>query len=282
LFQGLDEGEAEETEKTISNSSSSRRKLKRFRRALLRSDDENVTETTNSTTSEPTATSSQLTLNPLAALALDGCTVAAAAAVRGRVANETIAPMFRGKLSVSAARKFPSDLFLRKGVDEFFSKPITMNHAYAASFSFPISVMKSLNASQHVDVRLYQIDAGTVPSTTRAMSDACAVDLVDDAGHRVFVAEEEEITVLFQIKGTGLLELEKVVYQYQCVRHVGGVWVIDDLLVRTGKAIELASTETEKGRQVTVSCHGKGDSFLGFLVGVSVVPKEFAASTEKS
>ena len=282
LFQGLDEGEAEETEKTISNSSSSRRRLKRFRRALSQSDETNVTGATNSTTSEPTTTATQVTLNPLAALALDGCTLAAAAAVRGRVANETTALMFRGKLSVSAARKFPSDLFFGKGVDDFFSKPITMNHAYAASWSFPASVMESLNASQHADLSLYRIDAGTVPSTTRAMSDACAVDLVDDAGHRVFVAEEEEITALFQIKGTGLLELEKVVYQYQCVRHVGGVWVSDGVLVRTGKAVELASTETEKGRQVTVSCHGKGDSFLGFLVGVSVVPKEFVASDEKS
>jgi hypothetical protein len=131
-------------------------------------------------------------------------------------------------------------------------------------------------SSLHADVSLYRVDGEMVPSDTRAMSDACAVDLRDDADKRVAVAEEEEILARVPLLGSGLLELEKVVYQYRCARHVGGVWVSSDPSVRTGDAVESAPGS---GRW-HVECFGSGGAFLGYLVGVIIVPIAFEDQNE--
>ena len=203
-------------------------------------------------------------LNPLSAMALDGATVATRAITRGRAANETVAPLFQSALSVSASRVFPSDLFRD-------DEPVRMDHPRAATYVFPASVAATLTSSLHADVSLYRVDGEMVPSDTRAMSDACAVDLRDDAGARVAVAEEEEILARVPLLGSGLLELEKVVYQYRCARHVGGVWVSSDPSVRTGDAVESAPGSG----QWHVECFGLGGAFLGYLVGVIIVPIAF-------
>ena len=210
-------------------------------------------------------------INPLSAMALDGATVATRAIVRGRVANETIPALFQSALSVSARRVFPSDLF-RDGEPV----PARMDHPRAATYVFPPSVAAALATSQHADVSLYRVDGEMVPSGTRAMSDACAVDLRDDADARVAAAEEEEILARVPLLGSGLLELEKAVYQYQCARHVAGVWVADDPEVRTGDAVESAPGSG----QWHVECFGRGGAFLGYLVGVVVAPIAFEAPDE--
>ena len=203
-------------------------------------------------------------INPLSAMALDGATVATRAIVRGRVANETIPSLFQSALSVSASRMFPSDLFRDDA-------PISMDHPRAATFVFPASVAAAMATSQHADVSMYRVDGAMVPSDTRAMSDACAVDLRDDAGARAAASEEEEILARVPLLGSGLLELEKVVYEYRCARHVAGVWVSSDPDVRTGDAVESAPGSG----QWHVECFGRGAAFLGYLVGVIIVPIAF-------
>ena len=236
----------------------------RHRRALAQTrasaateeDDENVTFSVTNTT--------RARINPLSAMALDGATVATRAIVRGRVANETIPSLFQSALSVSASRMFPSDLFRDDA-------PISMDHPRAATFVFPASVAAAMATSQHADVSMYRVDGAMVPSDTRAMSDACAVDLRDDAGARAAASEEEEILARVPLLGSGLLELEKVVYEYRCARHVAGVWVSSDPDVRTGDAVESAPGSG----QWHVECFGRGAAFLGYLVGVIIVPIAF-------
>ena len=247
-------------------SSSRRRSLRRHRRALL---DAHAAESDSESNATDVGGPSPVTtmnaaLNPLSAMALDGATVATRAITRGRAANETVAPLFQSALSVSASRVFPSDLFRD-------DEPVRMDHPRAATYVFPASVAATLASSLHADVSLYRVDGEMVPSDTRAMSDACAVDLRDDAGARVTVAEEEEILARVPLLGSGLLELEKVVYQYRCARHVGGVWVSSDPSVRTGDAVKSAPGSG----QWHVECFGLGGAFLGYLVSVIIVPIAF-------
>ena len=255
----------------------SRRRRKGFRRALSQHRDvsssfgfgtENVTFSAENDTDASRVTAA---MNPLSAMSLDGATVASRAIVRGRVANETIPTMFGVALSVSARRAFPSDLFREDA-------PVRMDHRRAATYAFPTSVATALASSRHVDVSLYRVDGASVPSDARAVSDACAVDVRDDAGRRAAPAPEEEIVSRVPLLGSGLLELEKVVYQYRCARHVGGVWVSDDPGVRTGDAVE-----SSPGSGIWhVECFGSGATFLGYLVGVIIVPLSFSDVSEET
>jgi hypothetical protein len=240
---------------------------KSHRRALLDESDSDANATDVGGASP--VTTMNAALNPLSVMALDGATVATRAITRGRAANETVAPLFQSALSVSASRLFPQDLFRD-------DEPVRMDHPRAATYVFPDSVATAVASSLHADVSLYRVDGEMVPSDTRAMSDACAVDLRDDADKRVAVAEEEEILARVPLLGSGLLELEKVVYQYRCARHVGGVWVSSDPSVRTGDAVESAPGS---GRW-HVECFGSGGAFLGYLVGVIIVPIAFEDQNE--
>jgi hypothetical protein len=236
----------------------------RHRRALAQTRASAATEDENENVTFSVTNTTRARINPLSAMALDGATVATRAIVRGRVANETIASLFQSALSVSASRMFPSDLFRDDA-------PISMDHPRAATFVFPASVAAAMATSQHADVSMYRVDGAMVPSDTRSMSDACAVDLRDDAGERAAAGEEEEILARVPLLGSGLLELEKVVYQYRCARHVAGVWVSSEPDVRTGDAVESAPGSG----QWHVECFGRGAAFLGYLVGVIIVPIAF-------
>ena len=244
---------------------------RRHRRALAQTagETEGASDERAMDVPDDVATTTRARINPLSAMALDGATVATRAIVRGRVANETVAALFQSTMSISASRMFPSDLFRDDA-------PVRMDHPRAATFVFPASVAAAVATSQHADLSLYRVDGHMVPGDTRAMSDACAVDLRDDADARVAAAEEEEILARVPLLGSGLLELEKAVYQYQCARHVAGVWVSNDPEVRTGDAVESAPGSG----QWHVECFGRGGALLGYLIGVVVAPIAFEEPDE--
>ena len=107
-----------------------------------------------------------------------------------------------------------------------------------------------------------------LPSATRMMTDGSAVDVRLDDGATI-VDPEEEVVALVPFTGSGLIALEKVIYEYRCARHSGGVWVLDESVVRTAAVEETAPGE---GR---VTCAGKGGAMFGYLVGVVIAPIDF-------
>ena len=66
-----------------------------------------------------------------------------------------------------------------------------------------------------------------------------------------------------------LASLERVLYEYRCARHTGGQWDPDDALIRT---VSTSETTTGVGH---VTCAGRGNALLGYIVGVVIAPINF-------
>ena len=198
----------------------------------------------------------------LVTLALDASTAAAAAAVRGRAPNETATSFSERHVSIYASRRFAADV---GAAGVAFASPAPG----AASYTFPPSLASSLDAHAHVDLFLYRVAGGVLPSATRMMTDGSAVDVRGEDGRRPSVDPNEEVFARVPFTGEGLRSLEKVIYEYRCARHSGGTWTVDEDVVRT---VEVIDTAPGQGH---VTCAGRGLALLGYLVGIIISPIDF-------
>ena len=236
--------------------------------ANLYSDAGNETSGTSETSSAPppppTPPDARFVIDSLVMLALDGTTAAAAAITRGRSANETPGTFAKTVVATRGSRFFPVDVASR-------SRAMTGPHTGSATYAFPPSFVASVENSgtAHVDVYEYRVGGEVLPSATRMMTDGSAVDVRLDDGRRPYVDPEEEIVARVPFTGSGLIALEKVIYEYRCARHSGGVWVLDESVVRT---VAVEETAPGVGR---VTCAGKGGAMFGYLVGVVIAPIDF-------
>ena len=87
------------------------------------------------------------------------------------------------------------------------------------------------------------------------------MDVRLDDGTRPYVDPEEEVVARVPFTGSGLIALEKVIYEYRCARHSGGVWVLDESVVRTA-AVE----ETAPGRDAS-RARGRAGAMFGYPRG---------------
>ena len=257
------------TEWLAAASSGKRRKSRRrLEDANLYSDAGNATTSGNATPPPPPTPSAppdaRVVVDPLVALALDATTAVATATTRGRSANETAGTFVKTVVATRGSRLFPTDVASRL-------RAVTGPHPGSATYAFPPSFVASVENSgtAHVDVFEYRVGGEVLPSATRMMTDGSAVDVRLDDGTRPYVDPEEEVVALVPFTGSGLIALEKVIYEYRCARHSGGVWVLDESVVRTAAVEETAPGE---GR---VTCAGKGGAMFGYLVGVVIAPIDF-------
>ena len=257
------------TEWLAAASSGKRRKSRRLLEdANLYSDAGNATTSGNATPPPPPTPSAppdaRVVVDPLVALALDATTAVATATTRGRSANETAGTFVKTVVATRGSRLFPTDVASRL-------RAVTGPHPGSATYAFPPSFVASVENSgtAHVDVFEYRVGGEVLPSATRMMTDGSAVDVRLDDGTRPYVDPEEEVVALVPFTGSGLIALEKVIYEYRCARHSGGVWVLDESVVRTAAVEETAPGE---GR---VTCAGKGGAMFGYLVGVVIAPIDF-------
>jgi hypothetical protein len=235
------------------NAASRRRSL--LSRRLL----QNTSFMTNFTTERPPTLGAPPKIDPLAAKALDGSLAVALAAVRGQAPGETGMSITEEHISISASRHLPGDLGGTGG-------PFKAPHEAAGSYYLPPNLAAAVVTDTHADLFLFRVNGAVLPSATRIMSDGSSIDVAGTDGLRPSLADTDEITVHVPLVGPGLIHLEKVLYEYKCARHTGGMWDHEDLLVRT-----VSVTETTPGVGHVI-CAGKGTAILGYVVGVVVVP----------
>ena len=68
--------------------------------------------------------------------------------------------------------------------------------------------------------------------------------------------------------------MEKVIYEYRCARHSGGVWRTDEPEVRT-----VSVTEADGG---SVTCAGRGDALIGYALGAVIAPLDFTLVADET
>jgi hypothetical protein len=234
-----------------------RRRLLRYRRLLQ---DDNSTNPVELIDSAPV-------IDPLVAKALDGSVAVAFSVTRGQAPNETGAELLERHVTISAKRYHVDDL-----AAEYRS--LRAPHVSAARYSLPKSVADGSVGQIHADVFLYRWSGAALPSATRIMTDASAIDVVYGDGSRPSIGADEEVVASIPFTGVGLETLEKVIYEYKCARHSGGVWRVDEADVRT-----VSVTEADGG---SVTCAGRGNAFIGYALGAVIAPINFTLVADET
>ena len=234
-----------------------RRRLLRYRRLLQ---DDNSTKPVELIDGAPV-------IDPLVAKALDGSVAVAFSVTRGQAPNETGAELLERHVTISAKRYHVDDL-----AAEYRS--LRAPHVSAARYSLPKSVADGSVGQIHADVFLYRWSGAALPSATRIMTDASAIDVVYGDGSRPSIGADEEVVASIPFTGVGLETLEKVIYEYKCARHSGGVWRVDEADVRT-----VSVTEADGG---SVTCAGRGNAFIGYALGAVIAPINFTLVADET
>ena len=234
-----------------------RRRLLRYRRLLQ---DDNSTNPVELIDGAPV-------IDPLVAKALDGSVAVAFSVTRGQAPNETGAELLERHVTISAKRYHVDDL-----AAEYRS--LRAPHVSAARYSLPKSVADGSVGQIHADVFLYRWSGAALPSATRIMTDASAIDVVYGDGSRPSIGADEEVVASIPFTGVGLETLEKVIYEYKCARHSGGVWRVDEADVRT-----VSVTEADGG---SVTCAGRGNAFIGYALGAVIAPINFTLVADET
>ena len=234
-----------------------RRRLLRYRRLLQ---DDNSTKPVELIDGAPV-------IDPLVAKALDGSVAVAFSVTRGQAPNETGAELLERHVTISAKRYHVDDL-----AAEYRS--LRAPHVSAARYSLPKSVADGSAGQIHADVFLYRWSGAALPSATRIMTDASAIDVVYGDGSRPSIGADEEVVASIPFTGVGLETLEKVIYEYKCARHSGGVWRVDEADVRT-----VSVTEADGG---SVTCAGRGNAFIGYALGAVIAPINFTLVADET
>ena len=234
-----------------------RRRLLRYRRLLQ---DDNSTNPVELIDGAPV-------IDPLVAKALDGSVAVAFSVTRGQAPNETGAELLERHVTISAKRYHVDDL-----AAEYRS--LRAPNVSAARYSLPKSVADGSVGQIHADVFLYRWSGAALPSATRIMTDASAIDVVYGDGSRPSIGADEEVVASIPFTGVGLETLEKVIYEYKCARHSGGVWRVDEADVRT-----VSVTEADGG---SVTCAGRGNAFIGYALGAVIAPINFTLVADET
>ena len=207
-------------------------------------------------------------IDPLVAKALDGSVAAAFSVTRGQAPNETGAELADVHVAISSRRYHVDDL-------EADAASLRAPHVSAATYSLPKSVATAATrVGTHADVFLYRWTGTALPSATRIMTDASAIDVVYADGSRPSFKSNEEIYASIPFTGAGLETLEKVIYEYRCARHSGGVWRTDEPEVRT-----VSVTEADGG---SVTCAGRGNALIGYALGAVIAPINFTLVSDET
>ena len=234
-----------------------RRRLLRYRRLLQ---DDNSTKPVELIDGAPV-------IEPLVAKALDGSVAVAFSVTRGQAPNETGAELLERHVTISAKRYHVDDLAVEY-------RSLRAPHVSAARYSLPKSVADGSAGQIHADVFLYRWSGAALPSATRIMTDASAIDVVYGDGSRPSIGADEEVVASIPFTGVGLETLEKVIYEYKCARHSGGVWRVDEADVRT-----VSVTEADGG---SVTCAGRGNAFIGYALGAVIAPINFTLVADET
>ena len=234
-----------------------RRRLLRYRRLLQ---DDNSTNPVELIDGAPV-------IDPLVAKALDGSVAVAFSVTRGQAPNETGAELLERHVTISAKRYHVDDLAVEY-------RSLRAPHVSAARYSLPKSVADGSVGQIHADVFLYRWSGAALPSATRIMTDASAIDVVYGDGSRPSIGADEEVVASIPFTGVGLETLEKVIYEYKCARHSGGVWRVDEADVRT-----VSVTEADGG---SVTCAGRGNAFIGYALGAVIAPINFTLVADET
>ena len=222
----------------------------------------------NSTADATTTIDGAPVIDPLVAKALDGSVAAAFSVTRGQAPNETGAELVDNRVAISARRYHVDDL-------EADAVSLRAPHVSAATYSLPKSVaVAATRVGTHADVFLYRWTGTALPSATRVMTDASAIDVVYADGSRPSFKSNEEIYASIPFTGAGLETLEKVIYEYRCARHSGGVWRTDEPEVRT-----VSVTEADGG---SVTCAGRGNALIGYALGAVIAPINFTLVADET
>ena len=243
------------------------RRRSRHRRLLSSADNADGNSTANATPPATTIDGAPV-IDPLVAKALDGSVAAAFSVTRGQAPNETGAELADVHVAMSARRYHADDL-------EADAASLRAPHVSAATYSLPKSVAAgATRVGTHADVFLYRWTGTALPSATRVMTDASAIDVVYADGSRPSFKSNEEIYASIPFTGAGLETLEKVIYEYRCARHSGGVWRTDEPEVRT-----VSVTEADGG---SVTCAGRGDALIGYALGAVIAPIDFTLVADET
>ena len=234
-----------------------RRRLLRYRRLLQ---DDNSTNPVELIDGAPV-------IDPLVAKALDGSVAVAFSVTRGQAPNETGAELLERHVTISAKRYHVDDLAVEY-------RSLRAPHVSAARYSLPKSVAEGSAGQIHADVFLYRWSGAALPSATRIMTDASAIDVVYGDGSRPSIGADEEVVASIPFTGVGLETLEKVIYEYKCARHSGGIWRVDEADVRT-----VSVTEADGG---SVTCAGRGNAFIGYALGAVIAPINFTLVADET
>ena len=241
------------------------RRRSRHRR-LLSSDGNSTADATPPPA--PTTIDGAPVIDPLVAKALDGSVAAAFSVTRGQAPNETGAELADVHVAISSRRYHVDDL-------EADAASLRAPHVSAATYSLPKSVaVAATRVGTHADVFLYRWTGTALPSATRVMTDASAIDVVYADGSRPSFKSNEEIYASIPFTGAGLETLEKVIYEYRCARHSGGVWRTDEPEVRT-----VSVTEADGG---SVTCAGRGNALIGYALGAVIAPINFTLVADET